>query len=63
MSRQIEMKFSYGEESDTPRRVFPQDLLLEALKSRLDYTAEIHNSGELFPQTGELFPQSSNHLK
>ena len=57
------MKFSYGEESDTPRRVFPQDLLLEALKSRLDYTAEIHNSGELFPQTSELFPQSSNHLK
>jgi len=53
MSRQIEMKFSYGEQSETPRRGLPRDLLLEVIKSRLDYTANLHNSGELFPQSSD----------
>ena len=51
MSKQIEMKFSYGEVLEKPKRVLAKDLLLEVIESRLDYTAGIHDSGELFPQT------------
>jgi len=53
MSRQIEMKFSYGEQVDTPRRALPRDLLLEVIKSRLDYTANLPNSSDLFPQSSD----------
>ena len=62
MSRQIEMKFSYGEQAEAPRRVLPRDLLLEAIESRLDYTANIHDSGELFPQTTDGMSENSFNL-
>lgn len=60
MSRQIEMEFSYAENDDVSEPIFPQDLLVEIIETRVSYAASLNLDNGVTAESSRIQARSNS---